>query len=351
MLHIAPVKEAIEGPFVWKGADMAQRDDWKYELTESQIADLDAAADHAEATGKPIDEITKDDFPLDRYAKVLEQISDDLENGRGFVLIRGVPVERYGLERSALVYWGIGQHMGIPVCQNGHSAMMTHVRNEGGEEGEFDGSLNRKRGYNSNQELQYHSDSSDVVGLLCLRPAKEGGVSTIASSAAIHNELVRTRPDLVDLLYQVYPADNYGEQEATEAPYHYTAPFSFYKGRLSVRWNLNADKLATKYPEIGEVPPALLEAKAIVDKLANEWRLDMGFRPGDIQFLNNYAILHSRTEFEDYPEPERRRDLLRLWLTLHNGRELATNFGRRSGRRDSWGGRGGIRNERAQIKL
>ena len=351
MLHIEPVKEPIEGPFAWKGAELAQQDDWKYQLTDPEIAELDAAADHAEATGKQIEDITKEDFPLEVYGKVLTQIADDLENGRGFVLIRGVPVERYSLERSALIYWGIGQHLGVPVSQNGHAAMLTHVRNEGGKDGQFDGSLNRKRGYNSNQELQYHSDSSDVVGLMCLRPAMEGGISTIASSAAIHNELLRIRPDLVDLLYQVYPADNYGEQEETEAPYHYTSYFSFYKNRFSCRWNINADKLAEKYPELGEVPEGLAEAKAIVDKLANEWRLDMGFQPGDIQFLNNYSILHSRTEFEDFPEPERRRDLLRLWLSLHNGRELASNFGRKSGRRDSWGGRGGIRNERAPIKV
>jgi hypothetical protein len=351
MLHIQPVKEPVEGPFVWKGADMAERDDWKYELTDDETQELDAAAEYAEATGKPIEQITKDDFPLEQYAKVLDQISDDLENGRGFVLIRGVPVERYGLKRSALVYWGIGQHLGIPVSQNGLAAMLTHVRNEGGKEGQFDGALNRKRGYNSNQALGYHTDSSDVVGLLCLRPAMKGGVSTIASSAAIHNELLRTRPDLVDLLYQVYPADNYGEQEPTEAPYHYTAPFSYYDGKLSVRWVIAVDKLVEKYPEIGEVPPGLVEAREIADKLADEWRLDMGFRPGDIQFLNNYAILHSRTEFEDYPEPERRRHLLRLWLTLHNGRKLATNFGRGAGRRDRWGGRGGIRNQRGPIQL
>lgn len=350
-MRIPPPTEPIEGPFVWNGADMAQTDEWKYPLADQHVAELEAAAVHAEATGKPIEDLTRDDFPLGTYRAELAQIADDLENGRGFVLIRGLPVQSYTLKRSATIYWGIGQHLGIPVSQNGNAAMLTHVRNEGGKEGQFAGSLNMKRGYNSNQQLDYHSDSSDVVGLLCLHPAKVGGISTISSSAAIHNELMRTRPDLLELLYQVYPHDNYGEQEDTEAPYHYTAACSYHKGKLSIRWNLHLDKLADKYPEIGEPPAGIEDAKEIFATLADKYHLDMGFQPGDIQFLNNYAVLHSRTEFEDDEDPAKRRDLLRLWLTLHNGRELATNFGRRAGRRDRWGGRGGIRHERAPIVL
>lgn len=343
MLHITPPAEPITGPFDWRGDELAGRDDWQYHFTDDQIAELESAAQHATARRRMLTEVSREDFPLPTLAAELHRVAEELDNRGGFVQLRGLPVHRYSEAQSALIYWGVGLHLGIPMPQNGSGDLLTHVRSEPGEEGQKIGNNAAQRGYNSRKQLQYHTDSSDVVGLLCLHPAKSGGVSTIASAAAVHNRMLIERPKLLDALYQAYPMDNYGEEGPGEPPYHYSTIFTHHKGRLGVRWMPSVERTVAKYPELGEMSAALQEAFKLGDSLADELHLDIDFQPGDIQLLNNYAVMHSRTEFTDYPEPDRRRHLLRLWLTLHDGRELPTNFGRNPGVRDEHGGRGGLR--------
>ncbi len=353
MFHIDPPRAPIEGPCVWYGADLRDTDEWCHELDGREVQELESAADRALATGKPLLEITRDDFPLTRVAELVDRVVDDLEDGRGFVLIRGLPMERYSVTRAAWIYWGMSQHLGIPVAQNGVGATLSHVRDQDPGGGDDQGRLNLNRGYTSRRALTYHTDSSDVVGLLCLHPAKQGGISTIVSSTAIHNELLRTRPELLDLLYQPYPQGdrNPDEPDPTEAPYDYSTGASFHAGKLSWRGKLPDPRWVAEHPELGCMAEAVAELRSIIDDLADRWHLDMGFRAGDIQYLNNYSIMHSRTAFEDHDDPAKRRDLLRIWLTLHRGRELADNFGRRPGRRDAWGGRGGMRDARAAVEV
>lgn len=345
-MHIAPRTEPVEGPATWWGADLAGRDDWLHHLGDRQIAELEAAAAIARSSDVPMAELTAEDFPLPTVAAELATISEELENGRGFVQIRGLPVDRYSEEEATLIYWGIAVHLGIPVPQNHTGDLVAHVRDVGGKQGEKVGTNAAGRGYNSSRTLPYHTDASDVVGLLCLQTAKSGGTSTIASAAAVHNELLHTRPDLLELLYQVWPHDSFGEEWPGEPPFHYTSIFSDHGGKLSCRWMPAIRTVQEKYPEIGEIPAELDEALALGNDLADKFRLDIDFQPGDIQLLNNYAIMHSRTEFEDDPRPERRRHLLRVWVTLHNGRPLAANFGRNPGVRDEFGGRGGLHTSR-----
>jgi hypothetical protein len=339
-LHIEPPQEPVEGPSVWTGAEMAARSDWIYVLDASEVGELKAAADNAAATGKPMEAVQQDDFPLSKLGSVLADVAGELEEGRGFVLLRGLPINEHPLERTALIYWGLARHLGVPVQQNGKGELLTHVRDVGGREGQFDGKVNMARGYNTTKELGYHTDSSDVVGLLCLQAAKVGGLSTIASAGAVHNEILRTRPDLLDLMYQVYPADNYGEQGAGHPPIHYSSICTYYQQKLSFRYIPNTDKVIKKYPELGVLPEGFEEMPQLIQELAHENHLDMEFEPGDLQLLNNYAVLHARTAFEDHPEPERRRDLLRVWLTLHNARDLPITFGRNPGVTDEFGARG-----------
>jgi hypothetical protein len=325
---------------------MAGRDDWKIELTASQIFDLERAADQVVASGRPTHEVDRDDFPLGEMADVLASVADQLEDGRGFVLLRGLPVERYTIDYTALIYWGMGVHLGIPVSQNAKAEVMVHVRAVpgGGVVG---------RGYQNTASVDYHSDASDVVGLLCVCPAMRGGESTIASAIAVHDEMLRRRPDLVDELYQPLPGTFYKFRNHAEGegPYLYTAPFSYYRDKLSVHWYPLTDMVAEHYPEVGQVSDRFDEAKKLFNDLAVEYSFSMGFQPGDIQFLNNYTTVHARHAFEDHPDPGRTRDLLRIWITLYNGRPLAPNFEMNRDERDPWGGRGWFATGRAAISL
>jgi hypothetical protein len=291
---------------------MASRRDWVHELSVAEIEDLDRAIAHARATGKPLAQLSRDDFPLGVLARAAEDWLDALDSGRGFVLVRGVPVERYGEEDASLAYWGLGLHLGRAVSQNAAGDLLGHVRDAGLER--RDPTL---RLYRTREQLGFHCDGSDIVGLLCLRPAKSGGTSRIASSAAIYNEILGRRPDLASTLHEPFPFDRNGEEGPGEPPYFELPICREADGRLRtfyIGWYIRDSQ---RHPQAPRLTRAQREVIDLIDELAADPRihLDMDFRVGDIQWLKNAAILHARTEFEDHAEPERKRHLLRLWLT------------------------------------
>jgi hypothetical protein len=281
-------------------------------LSPAEIADLDAAVAHARATGKPLERLERGDFPLGPLAASAEHWLDVLESGSGFLLVRGVPVERYGDAGSTLAYWGLGLHLGRPVSQNAAGDLLGHVRDVG---------LARRdptlRLYKTRERLGFHTDGADVIGLCCLRPAKSGGTSRIASSAAIYNEILRRRPDLVPALYEPFPFDRNGEEPPGQPPYFSIPLCRYTDGWLRmfyIGWYIRDSQ---RHPSAPRLSAAQREAIELIDAIAADpaVHLDMEFRAGDIQWLKNSVILHARTEYEDFPEPERKRHLLRLWLT------------------------------------
>jgi glycerol uptake facilitator-like aquaporin len=296
----------------WIGPDMAARRNWIHELTRAEIDELDSAVARARASGKPLAQLSRADFPLDGLARSAERWLDVLDGGRGFVLVRGVPVERYGEEDASLAYWGLGLHLGIAVSQNAAGDLLGHVRDAGVER--RDPTL---RLYRTRERLGFHTDGSDIVGLLCLRPAKSGGTSRIASSAAIYNEILRRRPDLASTLHEPFPFDRNGEERPGEPPFFSLPICRETDGRLRtfyIGWYIRDSQ---RHPQAPRLTRAQHEVIDLIDQIAADPRihLDMDFRAGDIQWLENAAILHARTEFEDHAEPERKRHLLRLWLT------------------------------------
>jgi hypothetical protein len=304
--------EPVQNATAWTGRELAARRDWIHELNPAEVRDLDRAVAHARATGKPLGELGREDFPLGRLAAAVEGWLDALDAGRGFTLVRGVPVERYGEEDAALAYWGLGLHLGRAVSQNAAGDLLGHVRDAG---------LSRRdpslRLYRTREPLGFHTDGSDIVGLLCLRPAKSGGVSRIASSAAIYNEILRRRPELAAALYQPFPFDRNGEEGPGEPPYFLLPLCRYEPQRLRmfyIGWYIRDSQRHAQAPRLADAQRQVID---LIDEIAADpaIHLDMDFRPGDIQWLKNAAILHSRTEFEDPPEPERKRHLLRLWLT------------------------------------
>jgi TfdA family taurine catabolism dioxygenase TauD len=310
-MTITPV-QPVHGESAWTGPEMGSHRDWVHELSSAEIADLDRAVAHARSTGRSLAQLTRDDFPIGMLAQSVDRWLDALDTGRGFVLVRGVPVERYGEEDSSLAYWGLGLHLGRAVSQNAAGDLLGHVRDAG---------LTRRdptvRLYRTRENLGFHCDGSDIVGLLCLRPAKSGGTSRIVSSVAIYNEIVRRRPDLVPALYQPFPFDRNGEEGPGEPPYFQVPICREADGRLRtfyIGWYIRDSQ---RHPQAPRLSRAQSEVIDLIDEIASDpaIHLDMDFRPGDIQWLKNAAILHARTEFEDYAEPDRKRHLLRLWLT------------------------------------
>ena len=306
------IPSRLQAPSAWRGTDLAGRSDWIHVLAPSEIADLDRAIEHARATGKPMEQLTRADFPLPVLGAPIERWLDELDDGRGFVLVRGVPVERYGEADATLAYWGIGLHLGTAVSQNAAGDLLGHVRDAGIPH--RDPSV---RLYRTRERLGFHADGSDIVGLLCLKPARSGGTSRIVSSLAVYNEISSRRPDLAALLFQPFPFDRNDEQPPGEAPFFQLPLGRYENGRLRffyIGWYIRDSQ---RHRDAPRLTSAQHEAIDLIDAIAEDptFHLDMDFRPGDIQLLKNAAILHARTNYEDDPRPDRKRHLLRLWLT------------------------------------
>lgn len=310
---------------VWVGSEFGKSDDWVVRLADNHIAELNDAVKVLKRRGLSVPEISKEDFELPRLRSILRDASDELENGRGFVLLRGLPVEDYSPDDLNLLYWGIGTHLGDVISQNGRGDLIGHVTDLG-----FDWSQPNVRGYTTNAGLRPHNDSADLVGLLCVRPAPQGGESIIASATAIFNSILRDAPECLDALYEGFHYDVRGEGvtgKLTEVTRNRVPVYSYHKGRMSCRFNSKAiETAADKMRE--PLSPVQRKALRLIEDRANDlaYHLKIEFQPGDLQLLNNFVVLHSRTPYEDAQPPAAKRLLLRLWINLWEGRELAPQF-------------------------
>ena len=323
-----------EHPSVWLGPDMAARKDWVVQLDDDDIAQLEAALAMVKAKGIGIPGMTSADFPLHgATARKMQAVLSELEHGRGFALVRGLPVMRYTKRDASLIYWGLGTHFGHCVAQNAQGEVLGHVRNLGVDWA----SDQRARGYQTRDFLPYHVDSSDVVGLLCLRRAKSAGISRLVSSTALHNAIAASRPDLWKLLCEPFYVDRRSEEGPGRKPYYVTPCFNYLHGRLYVFFNFLIES-AQRFPEVPRLTDAQREALALMVTLANDpaFYLEMDLEPGDMQFLCNYEILHSRTAYEDWPEPDRKRHLMRLWLRTPGFGQLPAAYADRASDIETW---------------
>lgn len=316
------LKQPLTGPAAWRGSDLAGDNSWIHQLSPETIAALDAALAQVKQRGLSFPHFSREDFALP--PQVQQQLlahADELENGKGFLVLRGLPVERFTDEDINIVYYGLGLHMGQPVRQNPRGDLLGLVMHVG------DASQKTTRVYETNLYLPYHSDPSDVVGLLCVRKAKSGGLSSLISVAAIYNEILRTHPEYLGLYYRQWYFEHLCEPQPSLSPI-----FSFHEGKLSCRYLRQYIELGH---EIRKLPLSAVEIEALdlFDQMINDpaLKLDMMLEPGDLQFANNYAVLHSRNGFEDHEAQEQRRKMLRLWLKMPNARQLAPEFPGRNG--------------------
>ena len=327
------------GPAAWYGPQWANRDDWVVRLDDADVAEIEAAlrAWSARAGDAPAP-LSAADFPLPRLASRLAAIRDELLAGRGFVLVKGLPVDRWSRADASLAFIGLGAHLGRARSQNAAGHLLGHVRDVG-----LSSTDPRVRIYQTHERQTFHTDSCDVVGLLCLNEARRGGDSLLVSSTTIFNEMRRRRPDLAERLFEPVATDRRGEVPVGMKPYFEIPVFSWYRGFLTAIYQRQYIDSAQRFPDAPRLDPQQVEALDLFDALAEDPALHLRMRlePGDAQFVHNHTMLHDRTAFEDWDEPGRRRHLLRLWLAVPGARPLPAVFAQRYGSVEV-GDRGGI---------
>lgn len=311
-------------PSAWTGAQMSARSDWIVWLDDEHNRELRAALAVAQSRGAGIPALTAQDFPLPTLSAALRALTHEIVLGRGFALIRGLAIDDLPVADAALIYWGIGSHMGQGRAQNAQGDMLGHVTDLG-----LDFRTdNNARGYQTRLRLPFHNDAMDMVGLLCLQPARQGGLSRVVSSTAIYNAVLERRPDLAEAMQQPFCIDRRGEAPAGKKPYYEGPLFEWIGKRLFCRFNRTFIESAQRFSEVPRLSPAQVELLDLIDALCDDPQLflDMELQRGDMQFISNYTVLHSRTAYEDWPERERRRYLLRLWLDTGLVPQLPSSF-------------------------
>lgn len=295
--------EPITGPSVWTAADLQRDTSWIYT------------------------------FDSDSLPALLDRISAELEEGRGVARLRGLPIGRYNENELREIFWTIGKHLGTPLFQNRTGEIMGEVRDETrdanpsfqtAEPGKVRSSRARAR---STGPLRFHTDRCDVIALFCVRNGIAGGVSKLASIPAIHNEMLRRRPDLLEELFTDYwrsrPAD---EDGAFAEPVFALPVFGMRDGRITSQYSRTYVEQAQEHPAVPRLRPTQNEALDLLAEIAEETCLHAPFEPGDIQFLNNHVVYHGRTAYQDDAARGQSRLLLRLWLAVPNSRTLPEGF-------------------------
>ena len=296
----------------WTAATVGDESTWTVRFTDAELAELDDSLRHALAKSDDVLELTKEDFPLPTLATRLAEIEDELINGRGFVRLRGIDRSAYTQTEMELLYWGIGTHLGLPWAQNRHGHVLGDVTDQHRAPGDQTVRGNEIGG----AALPFHCDGSDLVGLLCLANGIKGGLSAVANAVLIHNALVRERPDLAEVLYGEFPYDYRGEQPEGGRPYYSVPVFTEFSGRLFVRCIPPYIWASQRHEGVPRLTPLQQEALRAVVTMADDPRhhVLMELLPGDIQFINNYHVLHGRTAYEDDRAQGQIRHLKRLWL-------------------------------------
>lgn len=304
----------INHPAAWTAQSlMAQSDQWIYQLSEEDIAELDAALQQVKAKGLVVPKFGKQDFPMPKLAKKLQRYLDSLVSGLGIFYLRGFPAERYTKDQASAIYWGIGSYIGKPWQQNARGHVLGDVIDEGR-------SVNdpTARGYQTTSGLDLHTDGADIVGLLCLKQAPEGGENQLCSAVAVFNKVIEDNPAAAQhLLETEYCIDWRGEEQPGEKPY--------YKSRLLNRLDdggiacfclTDYVRSAQRFDEVPRLTEQDLEAFEAFKQAKWDESLVVRLRqvPGDMLFVNNHFMMHARSEYKDAAEWENRRHLRRLWL-------------------------------------
>ncbi|MFN4281541.1 MAG: TauD/TfdA family dioxygenase [Alphaproteobacteria bacterium] len=311
----------VGGKAAWRGPDIADSDEWKYHLSPDQRREILAALRHYQKTGVGQLDARQADFPLPTVGPTLRALMRDMDEKLGIMLVRGMPLEGLSQAEIHQLYWGVGLHLGVVLPQSQHGELIGDIRNRGTPGSEA-------RGYTSGKAQSYHTDEADVVLLLCRQRAKAGGASKLASTAAIHDYMVETRPDLVRELYKPHPLA-WVMPDPVSGERWFTTPFFGFreqggKAHFASRFSYNRTLKAQSFADAPRIGPKFREAVEYAFDLANDpaFSFEMYFEPGDLQFVVNYQIIHGRTDVIDHDEIDLKRHVMRMWLSTPYGRPL-----------------------------
>ncbi|NJD33146.1 MAG: TauD/TfdA family dioxygenase [Gammaproteobacteria bacterium] len=309
--HEGPALAPVSSPAAWKRRDLDGAP-WRVRLSPDEAAELRRAVDSWTTRSRPLSAMTKADFPLPTLAARIRIWRDEVATGRGLQVVSGVPVECWSVEESSAFFWGLGQHLGRPGAQNRKGDLLGHVRDTGADKTD-----RYVRQYMTTQDIPFHCDAADMVGLLCLRKAESGGLSRIASSVSVYNELLRRRPDLAPRLFEPFMLDTRDEAEANGLKALPIPPCRYAGGVLRTFWHSEYFRTAQRHAGV-RLTDAERELLDLYDEIScsPEFYIDMELEPGDVQLLSNHTVIHARTDYKDHPEDERKRHLLRLWITV-----------------------------------
>ncbi len=297
----------------WVGTDIHDSSDWKHILSDSEVSDLLKMADVVQPAlrSDPNNLLTlpREYFDTGVFSQRLEAIYRDLKSGLGLALIRGLPVNDMSTLDIAIVYWGIGLHLGTATPNNPDGDMFGHITDLGKTQKDAN-----SRGYQTREAMDYHCDQADMVGLLCLRSAKSGGLSKVASSIAMYNQLLEEQPELVTSLCEPLHWSKMGEYEPGESPFYKSPVFNFLENKLCVSFGPTHIEKGHALEQVPDLTDTQRKAITTAEDIADENRLEMELQVGDMQFLNNYVCLHTRSAYIDHDEDSNKRLLWRLWL-------------------------------------
>jgi len=323
----------LTGPEAWLGTEMARSTSWIRPFAPKEIDEIDAALRAVQRRGLAWPRFGRDDFPLPTFGRALASVLDELEDGRGFVLLRGFPVERYTEAELKDVYWGVTAHLGSPRYQNAAGELIGEVRDENRRYGQVrEPSMDPTLGRSSRSKarsagpLRFHTDRCDVVSLLCVRPARRGGLSRIVSAVSVSNAILARRPDLHAWLCRDYWRSRQGEEAGGEKKVFALPLFCRHDGKFTTQYSRTFVEAAQQLPEVPRLTAAQNEALDLHADMCEELSFTMALEPGDWQLLNNHVIYHGRTDYEDAEGPDQDRLLLRLWLATPNSRRLPPGY-------------------------
>lgn len=328
-------RQPIAGACVWHGAELADRKDWRFNLTDAMWHELLTATKSAVQQAQTWQVVDEHNFQIPQTAVLLNEIATYLEQGPGLARLNGLHLEELTEEERRIMFYGIGQTLGTPVSMSRQGMMMSDVTDEGAnsakryghvkDEDDNDFLSSRARVHSTGQ-LRFHNDRCDVVALLCVAAAASGGISRLASVPMIHNIMLERRPDLLALLFDDYHRSRLGEEFGDNANWYSIPIFAQQEGHFTSHYSRTFIEAAQLQPDVEKMTAAQWQAIELMHEIADKVAFETAQSPGEIQFLNNHVVFHGRTEYQDHPEPDARRLLHRLWISMANSRPLPLSF-------------------------
>jgi alpha-ketoglutarate-dependent taurine dioxygenase len=307
----------VTGASAWYGRDLESKRDWIESFTVDEARALLKGLDAVRARALEPEQIRRCDFDTPLLRQRFLDVGRTLERGRGFVIFRGFPLDELSDKDCKLLFWGLAMQLGVPVSQNRHLHLIAEVKDVGEKMGQA-----TSRAYRSRGPLRFHTDQCDVLGLMCLRGAVSGGHSRFVSSAALYNEVLAQRPDYLDSLCQPYCFSRQGEEVPGAQRWYERPVFDTNDGSFTSMFSRTYIESAQKIDGVPALSAERQAALEFITKLADEHCVAVELQRGDIQFFNCHVTYHARSAFDDHDEADKKRTLLRLWLSVPNSRPL-----------------------------